>query len=82
MLHDTGDKLSSADKQPVEAAIDELKKAIEKGDLADITRSMERLNQAQHRAAESLYRQAQSGGAGAPPRPERRPRGQARGRAG
>ncbi len=65
MLRDTGEKLSAGDRQPVEAAIEDLKKAIEKGDAGEMTRAMERLSQAQHRAAESLYRQAQGGGAGA-----------------
>ena len=65
MLRDAGDKLSAADKQPVESAIDELKKAIEKGDAGEMGRVMERLNQAQHKAAEALYRQAQPSGGGA-----------------
>jgi molecular chaperone DnaK len=65
MLRDTGDKIPPADRQPVESAIEDLKKAIEKNELGEIGKAMERLNQAQHRAAESLYRQAQAGGAGA-----------------
>jgi molecular chaperone DnaK len=62
MLKDTGDKLSPADRQSIESAMDELKKAIEKNDVEDIKRKMDALNQAQHRAAESLYRQTQQGG--------------------
>jgi molecular chaperone DnaK len=65
MLKDNGDKLAPADKQPIEAAIDELKKAIEKNDLAEMKRAMEALNAAQHKAAEAMYRGAQGGGAGA-----------------
>ena len=64
MLKDTGDKLSAADKQPIESAIEELKKAIEKNDVAEMKRTMEALNTAQHKAAEALYKSASAGGAG------------------
>jgi len=68
LLKDTGDKLAPAERQPVEAAMDELKKAVEKGDVAEMNAAMDRLNQAQHKAAESLYRQtaASGGGPGGP----------------
>jgi molecular chaperone DnaK len=62
MLRDTGDKLPAGDRQPIEAAIDELKKAIERNDASAIQASMDRLNQAQHKAAEALYRQSQGAG--------------------
>jgi molecular chaperone DnaK len=58
MLKETGDKLSAADKQPVEAAIDEVKKAIEKNDAAAIKSALEHLTSAQHKFAEVLYKQA------------------------
>jgi molecular chaperone DnaK len=58
MLKETGDKLSAADKQPVEAAIDEVKKAIEKNDAAAIKSALERMTAAQHKLAEVLYSQA------------------------
>ncbi|MBI2833675.1 MAG: Hsp70 family protein, partial [Acidobacteria bacterium] len=64
LLRDTGDKVSASDRQPVEAAIDELKKAMERNDAAAIGSAMDRLNQAQHRVAELLYRQTQTGAAG------------------
>ena len=60
MLRDAGDKLAPADKQPIEAAIEDLKKAIEKNDTADMKRAMESLNSAQHRAAEAMYKNAQA----------------------
>src|SRR6187431_346576 len=41
MLRDAGDKLTPADRQPIEAAIEELKKAIEKNDAAEMKRGME-----------------------------------------
>ncbi len=64
LLKDTGDKLGPADRHAIEAAIDGLKKAMEKGDVGEITRAMERLTEAQHKAAEVLYRQTQASGAG------------------
>ncbi len=65
MLKDTGDKLPAADKQAIEAAIDAAKKASESGDAAAIQTALDGLTAAQHKAAESLYRQ-QSAGGGAP----------------
>jgi molecular chaperone DnaK len=62
MLKDAGDKLAPSDRQPIEAAIEDLKKAIEKNDAAEMKRTMEALNSAQHRAAEAMYKNAQAGG--------------------
>ena len=64
MLKDNGDKLPASDKQPIEKAVEDLKRAIEKNDVAEMKRSMEALNTAQHKAAETLYKTA-SAGAGA-----------------
>jgi molecular chaperone DnaK len=64
MLKDAGDKLSASDKQPVESAIEALKQAIEKNDVAEMKRTMEALNTAQHKVAETLYKAASSAGAG------------------
>jgi molecular chaperone DnaK len=63
MLKDSGDKLSAADKQAIEAAIEAVKKAGESNDAAAIQRALDQLTSAQHKAAESLYRQTQAGGA-------------------
>ena len=60
MLHDAGDKLSSTDKQPIQDAIDELKKALDRNDVDAINRGMEQLTRAQHKAAEVLYRASQA----------------------
>jgi molecular chaperone DnaK len=62
MLKDNGDKLSAADKAPIESAIEDLKRAIEKNDVAEMKRKMDALNSAQHKAAEALYRAASAGG--------------------
>jgi len=65
MLKDAADKLSPADRQPIESAIEDLKKAIEKNDIAEMKRTMEALNSAQHRAAEAMYKNASAAGAAA-----------------
>jgi molecular chaperone DnaK len=65
MLQDMGSKLSSTDKAAVETAIEQLKSAISSNDTAAMNRALEQLTQAQHRAAEALYKNA-GGAAGAP----------------
>ncbi|MEP6918883.1 MAG: molecular chaperone DnaK, partial [Acidobacteriota bacterium] len=65
LLKDSGDKLSAADKQPIDTALESLKRAIEKNDVAEMKQSMEALNTAQHKAAEVLYKSAGPGGPGA-----------------
>ncbi len=64
MMKDTGDKLAAADRQAIESAMEAVKKAIESNDAAAIQRGLDQLTSAQHKAAESLYRQ-QAAGAGA-----------------
>jgi molecular chaperone DnaK len=61
MLKDSGDKLSASDKQAIEAAIDAVKKAGESNDATAIQGALDQLTSAQHKAAESLYRQTQAG---------------------
>jgi molecular chaperone DnaK len=69
MLRDTGDKLSAGERSAIESAIADLKKAIEGNDPSAIARTMEALTTAQHKAAETLYRQQQEGRAGGGPAP-------------
>jgi molecular chaperone DnaK len=61
-VREAGEKLSPADRAPIESAIEELKKAIERNDAAEMKRAMESLNTAQHRAAEAMYKNAQGSG--------------------
>ena len=61
-IKDSGDKLSASDKAPIESALEDLKKAIEKNDTEDMQRRMEALNSAQHKAAEALYKAASASG--------------------
>jgi molecular chaperone DnaK len=65
-LKESGDKLAAGDRQNVESAMDVLRKAIEANDTTGITRGLEQLTEAQHKAANSLYQQAAaSAGTGA-----------------
>jgi molecular chaperone DnaK len=64
MVKDAGDKLSASDRQAIETASEAVKKATEANDPAAIQRALEQLTAAQHKAAESLYRQTPPGGAG------------------
>jgi molecular chaperone DnaK len=73
MLADAGDKLTDADKQPVTDAVADVRKALEGEDTAAIDAALTRLQQAQSKAAEALYKQAQA----APGGPEAGPTGSA-----
>jgi molecular chaperone DnaK len=64
-ISETGDKLAAADKSAIDSAVDALKSAITSNDVAAMTSGMEQLTQAQHKAAEALYKQAGSGAPGA-----------------
>jgi molecular chaperone DnaK len=68
MLKDMGDKISSSDKSAIESAMEAVRKASSGTDTAAIERALEQLTAAQHKAAESMYRQqAQSSGPSAGP---------------
>ena len=64
MILDMGAKLSPEDKSAVEAATESLKSAMAANDTAAMNRAMEQLTQAQHKAAETLYKQSGPGGSG------------------
>jgi molecular chaperone DnaK len=70
MLKDAGEKLPASDRAAIEAAINDLKASIEKNDLAAMKTRMEALNQAQHKAAETMYRSASAGAGGPGGEPE------------
>jgi molecular chaperone DnaK len=57
MLKDAGDKVSAADKEPVESAIADLKKALESEAGDGIAAALEALTAAQHKVAEQMYKQ-------------------------
>jgi molecular chaperone DnaK len=58
MIADMGSKLAAGDKAAVETAIESLKSSISANDTAGMNRAIEQLTQAQHRAAEALYKNA------------------------
>jgi molecular chaperone DnaK len=65
-LTDYGDKISDEDKQSIQSAVDELKKAKEGEDVDDIRQKMEQVKQASHKLAEEMYKNAggqEAGGA-------------------
>jgi molecular chaperone DnaK len=65
-VQESGDKLG-AEKGAVESAVAALKSALEANDTAAMNRAMEQLTQAQHKAAEALYKQAGPTPGGAEP---------------
>jgi len=67
MLKDTGDKLSASDKQAIESAMEAVKQAIAGTDGNAIKNALDQLTQAQHKAAESLYRSQAAGASGPGP---------------
>jgi len=62
VLAEMSPKLAAGDKSAVESAIESLKSAMAANDTAGMNRAMEQLTQAQHKAAEALYKQSGSGG--------------------
>ena len=68
-LKEFGDKLSEEKKQPIEVALEELKKAYESKDLAIIDPALEKINEAWKVASEEMYKaqqDAQAAGAAGP----------------
>jgi molecular chaperone DnaK len=69
-LKEFGEKLSADKKEPIEAALEELKKAHESKDIAQIDAAMEKINEAWKAASEEMYKaqaEAQGGEEGALP---------------
>src|SRR6185295_15851572 len=67
MLKDAGDKLTAADRQAIETAIENAKKANESNDPAAIQKALEQLTAVQHKAAEALYKQGAAGSSSGAP---------------
>ena len=69
-LKEFGDKLSDDKKAPIESSLEELKKAHESKDIAQIDAAMEKINEAWKAASEEMYKaqqDAQGGAAGEQP---------------
>jgi molecular chaperone DnaK len=63
-LKEFGDKLSADKKAPIESSLEELKKAHESKDIAQIDAAMEKINEAWKAASEEMYKAQQEGQAG------------------
>ncbi|NNC70480.1 MAG: molecular chaperone DnaK [Flavobacteriaceae bacterium] len=66
-LSEFGDKLSADKKEPIEAALEELKKAHESKDLDQIDAAMEKINEAWKVASEEMYKAQQEAQANGSP---------------
>ncbi|HWR37512.1 MAG TPA: molecular chaperone DnaK [Clostridia bacterium] len=58
MLRENGDKISGSERGDVENAIADAKKALEGGELSAMNTARDRLQQASHKLAEAMYKQA------------------------
>ena len=65
-LKEFGDKLSDDKKQPIEAALEELKKAYETKDIDVIDPALEKINEAWKVASEEMYKAQQDAQGAAP----------------
>ncbi|KGE73775.1 molecular chaperone DnaK [Spirochaeta lutea] len=66
-LKDYGEKVTAADKESINSAIQGLKSALEAGDLDAIKGKIEELKQASYKLAEEIYKEQQAQGDGAQP---------------
>ena len=57
MMSDSGEKLTSEARQPIDTAIEAVKKSLEGSDIEAVNNAVEQLTAAQHKAAEQLYQQ-------------------------
>ncbi len=62
LLKESEDKLGADDRQAVQEAIDAVKEAVKGEDIEAITNALDRLNAAQQKAAQELYKNAQGAG--------------------
>ena len=65
LIKDTGDKLTAVDKQAIETAMESVKTASAGTDPEAIQKALDELTSAQHKAAESLYKQGGAAGSSA-----------------
>jgi molecular chaperone DnaK len=60
LLRENKEKVGDTDRQAIEAAVESLKKVLEKGSAEDINRAIEELTRASHKVAETLYQQTRA----------------------
>jgi molecular chaperone DnaK len=61
-LKEFGDKLSDSNKQAIESALEDLKKAYESKDVATIQPALDKINEAWKNASEEMYKAQAAGG--------------------
>jgi molecular chaperone DnaK len=61
-LKEFGDKLSGSNKQAIESALEDLKKAYESKDVATIQPALDKINEAWKNASEEMYKAQAAGG--------------------
>jgi len=66
LLRDNGDKISEADKAPLNAAMEKVKTAAKGEDANEIKQSLKDLEQAAHAMSQHMYKQQGPDGAGGP----------------
>ena len=69
LLREQGDKISEGDKKAVETAMEELRRAINGDSVEAIRAARQTLEQASHKLAEQMYKQAAGAQAGTGPQP-------------
>jgi molecular chaperone DnaK len=79
MLKENGDKISGGERGEVENAVGDAKKALESGDHKSMQTARDRLQAAQHKLAEAMYKSAAPPDAGAAgPQGEAQPKSEAK----
>src|SRR5207253_5626441 len=68
LLRDNKDKVTDADKAPIQSAIERVKQAASKDDVNAIRQAIDELQQASHAMAQHLYSREQAAGGGGGPR--------------
>jgi molecular chaperone DnaK len=63
-MREFGEKVSAADRQNIERAIEDLRKVLDSQDIPLVKTKIEALKQASYRLAEEIYRTSQASGAG------------------
>jgi molecular chaperone DnaK len=76
LLKDHGDKISADEKTKVEAALKELRDALNGQDTERITKAIDAVQQASYRLSEEMYKATAGAPAGGPAGPESQPGGQ------
>jgi molecular chaperone DnaK len=66
MLRDQGDKIPAADRSAIESAIANLRTALQSEDADAIKKAMGNLEQASHKVAEAMYKNAPGAAPGGP----------------